>query len=39
MSVGIVFAVAGPVELYDAIHAEFARYQPDGLLLHVAHPF
>jgi hypothetical protein len=38
MPYGVTLDVAAPVELYDALHAEFARYPANGLLLHVGRP-
>ncbi len=38
MTLGVVFDVAAPVEVYDAVHAALLRTgtDVDGLLLHVA---
>jgi hypothetical protein len=38
MPYGVAYDVAAPVELYDAMHAEFAKYPSDGMILHVARP-
>jgi hypothetical protein len=35
MPYGVALDVAAPVELYDALHAEFLKYPADGLVLHV----
>jgi hypothetical protein len=38
MPYGVVAEVAAPIELYDAVHAEFAKCPTDGLILHVGRP-
>ncbi|MDT0349430.1 hypothetical protein [Pseudonocardia charpentierae] len=36
MTYAHIFDIPGPVELYQAAHAEFAKYPTDDMLLHVA---
>jgi hypothetical protein len=36
MTYAFIFDVPGPLELYQAAHAEFAKYPTDDLLVHVA---
>jgi hypothetical protein len=38
MTYPFVFDIPGPVELYDAAHAELRKLPADGMLLHVARP-
>jgi hypothetical protein len=38
MAYGVALDVAGPVELYDALHAEFVKLPTEGLILHVGRP-
>ena len=38
MTYALVFDIPGPLELYQAAHAEFLKYPTDDLLLHLARP-